>query len=406
MRAHLPYDWSSPATLAANRAGVLTAEQWKLIGRPLNWGCLLIGPTMLFACFFGLAIAAARNGALSGFLFVAVPFVIVAALLGVNCARARARNDAVSGRLVQTQGQVVWRGVRYVAEVSGRRLRPLRHYALPAPGPYDFFYLARSGLLLSAEPLRGMVLPVPGLVSGEPAHGVRAASLATAASPDDTRSTEMMGSELARLALLDALARTLHFSLQDLTANRAGRLSAVQRRKLGFDVIDTFFGTLGGVTGAIVLVLGALAAAAYSFGPPVFPGQTAVFRRLFQAKGAPFSPLLEVALALLALLLVVGGVAAFLATRPILHDVWAGHADSIEGELHAETGVIRAAKVYYYVVRTGMSEDGERTSMRFTVSPEAYRALVGGEVYRLYYLPHLHTLLSIEPLAPPALPGS
>ena len=371
MRAHLPYDWANPATLAANRAGKLTDEQRKLVGEPVRWGCLLLVSAIVIACFMGLAIAAARNGNFSGFLFVAFPLVIVVALVGVNRARGQARDDAVAGRIAQAHGQVTWDGVRYIAAVPGRRLRPLRRYATPAPGPYDFFYLARSGVLLSAEPQRGAVPSVP-------------------------------ESDLARRALVAALARTLHFNPEDLAANRAGRLSPAQRRRLGVDVVDTFFGTLGGIVGALVLVLGALAVAAYTLAPRIAPSQAAAVRELLQGQSVSLAMLLGGALALL---LVVGGAAAFLAARPVLRDAWSGRAAAIAGGVDAEAGVIRAATVYYYVVRT-KDEDGARRPMRFVVSPLAYRALVRGQPYRLYYLPHLHTLLSIEPLAPPASPGS
>ena len=380
MRAWLPYDWANPATLAANRAGKLTDEQRKLVGEPVHWRCLLLVWAIAVAGVTGLAIVAARNGNFSGFLFVAFPLVIVVALVGVNRARGQARDDAVAGRIVQAQGQVTWDGVRYVAEVSGRRLRPLRRSALPAPGPYDFYYLARSGVLLSAEPQHGAVPPVPGDASG-------------------------MGSELARRALMEALARTVRFSPEDLAANRAGRLSAGQRRRLGVAVVDTFFGTLGGVAGALVLVLGALTAATYTVAPRIAPSQAAAVEELLQGQSVSFAPLLGGALALL---LIVGGVAAFLAARPVLRDAWGGHVAAVDGEVVAESGVIRAATVYYYVVRErrGKSEDDGRKPMRFVVSPLAYRALVRGQPYCLYYLPHLHTLLSIEPLAPPVSPVS
>jgi hypothetical protein len=370
MRARLPYDWTNPATLAANQAGKLTDEQWKLVGEPVHWGCLLLASAMVIAAVTGLALAAARNGNFAGFLFVAFPLVIVVALVGVNRARGQARDDAVAGRIEQAQGQVTWDGVRYVAEVPGRRLRPLRRYAAPAPGPYDFFYLARSGVLLAAEPVRRAVPPVP-------------------------------GSDLARRELVEALARTVRFSPEDLAANRAGRLSSAQRRRLVVDTVDTFFGTLGGVAGALVLVLGGLAVAAYTLAPSNFPGQTAAVRGLLQRQPVSLSPLLGGALAVL----VVGGVAAFLAARPVFHDACDGRVVAIDGAVDAEAGVIRAATVYYYVVRT-TREDGARRPLRFVVAPLAYRALVGGKPYRLYYLPHLHTLLSIEPLASPISPVS
>ena len=388
MRAHIPYDWANAATLAANRAGKLTDEQRKLVGEPVHWGCLLLGSAMMFAGCPGLAVVAAHNGHFSDFLFVAFSFVIViaivAALVGANRVRGRARDDVVAGRIVEAQGQVVWDGVRYSARVQGRRLRPPRRRALPAPGPYNFVYLARSGVLLAAEPLRELRHPVGAALPGGASGG---------------------GSKLARQALGEALARTLRFSSDDLAANRLGRLSAAQRRKLWIDAIDTFFGTLGGVAGALALVLGGLAAATYTIAPRIFPGQTAVFSRLAQGQHMSPALLLEGALALLVPLVLIGGVAAFLAARPVVRDVRGGYAAAIDGEVDGVVGMIRAARVYYYIVRTKGAES-ERRRMRFVVSPLAYRALVGGQPYRLYYLPHLHTLLSIEPLAPPVSPAS
>src|SRR5689334_8461326 len=176
MRAHPSYDWSDPVMIAANRVGELTPEQRMSVGRPLNWGCLLLGSSVLVACFAGPALVAERNGDPSGFLYLAASLVVVPLLLAINWRSARDRREAATGHVAQAQGQVVWRGRRYVAEIAGRRLRPLRHYALPAPGPYQFFYLARAGLLLSAERLHGAVPPVPGLLSAEPAHGFREAA--------------------------------------------------------------------------------------------------------------------------------------------------------------------------------------------------------------------------------------
>ena len=88
--------------------------------------------------------------------------------------------------------------------------------------------------------------------------------------------------------------------------------------------------------------------------------------------------LLEGALALLVPLVLIGGVAAFLAARPVVRDVRGGYAAAIDGEVDGVVGMIRAARVYYYIVRTKGAESEQRR-MRFVVSPLAYRALVGGQ---------------------------
>ena len=75
-------------------------------------------------------------------------------------------------------------------------------------------------------------------------------------------------------------------------------------------------------------------------------------------------------------------------TRERWLDLLEGRALMLEGFVQAIEESSDDSSSYYYVL----------DRQRFQVSANAHKALVPGERYRLYYLPHSKKLLSIEPL--------
>jgi hypothetical protein len=61
------------------------------------------------------------------------------------------KQDLSEGRVMQGMGEVEWKGNRYRATVDGRSLQFVA--SALAPSPYQFYYLPRTGYILSAESL-------------------------------------------------------------------------------------------------------------------------------------------------------------------------------------------------------------------------------------------------------------
>ncbi len=104
--------------------------------------------------------------------------------------------DLSRGQVEQAEGRIVWMGKSYGAQIQGRRLRFIYGVKIPPPDNYGFFYLPRSGWILSID---------------QPA-------LSTRSQTD--------------LYLLDALACANGFRVESLKANRAGRLTKDQAWQL------------------------------------------------------------------------------------------------------------------------------------------------------------------------------
>jgi hypothetical protein len=155
----------------------------------------------------------------------------------------------------------------------------------------------------------------------------------------------------AQAELRHALAVANHFNLDDLPAYRQGQLGPGTFRRLRNIWLN------GWLLGALAL----LAAAVY---------------------GVPGAGLL--ALALLFVWALSGGWNALSRTR----DVLGGTVRSVDGEVRPTKKMAgRHSTNYYYTV----------SGQDFLVSQEAQRALLGGQRYRLYFLPRSQALVGIEP---------
>jgi len=166
----------------------------------------------------------------------------------------------------------------------------------------------------------------------------------------------------ASAGLLETLSKANDFALEDVQANREGWMSPRQRARVVRGTIGAFFFL------SLILVGGIVVAVLASVGG--------------------FSPLLLVSLSL------VGTALLFLlpltSARRQLRDGRVAMMDGVvvhemKRESDSDGGNTTS---YYYVIN----------QQKFSVTGAAYNALVPGLHYRIYYLPHMHKLVSIEPL--------
>lgn len=203
------------ASIAANRAGQITARQWarlqpipeSRLGMIFGWviaGVVLV-PLMIFLLWMAWHAFQSYPGEGVGIL-VGAWLAVLAIMTGVGLTaffnpvsrQRRLLRELRAGYVAQEEGQVVFERSGYVARANGRVLCNSTggtEVNLP-PGWYRFYFLPGSGRLLSAEALSPLAA---GQMQGE---------------------------------VLDALARALRFDLNDLAQNRAGQLSARQRLRL------------------------------------------------------------------------------------------------------------------------------------------------------------------------------
>jgi hypothetical protein len=187
------------AGLAANRQGMMTQAQRSSISIMLALeGCLVLG-VGLVGLILGRIVWVWRQ-VLPWQISVTLAVLAALLLLGISVWRlARLLSswlDLSAGQVEQAEGQIIWMGKSYGAQIQGRRLRFIYGIRIPPPDDYSFFYLPRSGWILSIDRL----------------------ALSTGARTD--------------LYLLDALAHAINFSVESLKANRAGRLTKDQAWQL------------------------------------------------------------------------------------------------------------------------------------------------------------------------------
>jgi hypothetical protein len=156
-----------------------------------------------------------------------------------------------------------------------------------------------------------------------------------------------------KAGLREALSRANNFRMDELDTNRQGGLSARQR-----------FRVMRGLAFLLVILVALVVGAAWQF--PLL------------LRYSPWGFL-------------IGGLILFgllVATYQRWLDLLEGRAAMLEGFVQATEHSSEDSNTYYY----------ELDKERFTVTSAAYRALIPGERYRLYYLPHSKKLLSIEPV--------
>jgi hypothetical protein len=170
--------------------------------------------------------------------------------------------------------------------------------------------------------------------------------------------------------LAAALANALDFRLEDLDANRSGRLARRQRLTLFL-----LYGALAGLT------LG-------------FPAGYLVW--LLGQPGVPRTELWTVFLCVMLPLFALGALVLW-NVRPVLSDLLAGAVAQQVGQAQKAviTRTLRGRADTRYTVQ--FSADGPETQT-FDIPRAAFDALQPGRVYRAYYLPASGKLISIEPI--------
>ena len=199
-----------PAGLAANRRGKTTPEQQAVFraatrasgcgALALLGGALFVGvPSLCLLSPLVVPMEPAPHVPTGGQLLAAFLVLVAAGALWLSSRYWRRlqalRREIAGGAVVHATGRVVWRDVRYAAEIPGRSLRVYGQMDL-VPGEYTFYFLADSGYLLSAEP---------------------------AGAPDTAA---------GHAQLLAALAAAHRFTPADLPENRSRRMAQGQRAGL------------------------------------------------------------------------------------------------------------------------------------------------------------------------------
>lgn len=253
-------------------------------------------PILTFIAFTAiLAIAGyytVQSGGDTGAIWV--PALTMAVLFGLLLIPAiysltlsvRIRRELAENRVEMADGQVVWKRGRLVAEIPGRRLRPIFSDTLNLlPGAYHFYYLSETGGLLSAEAL-GMA--------------------------DRSKSEH---------ELLDILAKSFHFDPAWLALNHEGKLAVSQARRLSRSSLLYFVGV------AFVCIF------AWGFTQPMLAN--------LQDPGSLIFPGL-----ILLGILAIGLRVAWNGIKVIL-DAIAGRVLSKEGPVHKSVQTGRATTYYY-----------------------------------------------------------
>jgi hypothetical protein len=380
---------TNPASVAANRAGVLSDEQRRALDRrgarlPVAAVIvvLMIGVGFILPLLIGLGIIGAGPDnqinpicaapvALIGLGVLSLVFVIPAYTRRWS---SHIREDLAAGRVEQDEGEVTFTPRGYQAFLAPRaslttpvigpieRPFPPRVVQLP-PGRYRFYYLPRSRTLLSAEPLIpaqedpdfAPAPPAPDPLAGLPGYVPTTQAVPHAAW---AAAAPARGEGLA--ALQAALAEGSRFTMEELAANREGRLTGRQTwRLLALLPVLVPFGMLFVAVGVGML-------------------RTWTFQGFPQAFGIAF-----------ALAFLIGGLMPLLLGLRRLLDALARRVVSVDGVVKAELDSSGDSSTYSY--RVG--------KMKFQVRPRAYPALVSGMAYRIYYTPLSRTLVSIEPLS-------
>ena len=318
---------------AANQRDQMTPEQQRRVTAAINAQAApgVVGAVCFAALFVVIMWAGSRSysshmGPRDYLLFGGLTVVSLLVMAAFLLRRYRALLEVRAGKLQRASGHIVWQAGAYRAQVPGHMLN-LSAFNLGA-GTYEFSFLPRSGRVISAE-----------LVARD----------SPAQAQDELR---------------HILAVTNHFNVDDLPANREGRLGRSGSRRL----------RSAWAPAAWMLLFAFLA--------------LVVFVYLVNADvSKDMAPILFVA----ALFLILGALAGALGALSPTLDVLGGKVNSAEGvvqKIERRTYGRTANTFYYY--RLG--------NQSWTVTPEAYRALIAGPTYRVYFLPRSKRMVGIEPL--------
>jgi hypothetical protein len=173
--------------------------------------------------------------------------------------------------------------------------------------------------------------------------------------------------------LVDVLARTNRFRVEDLAENRQGRLTSAQKFRLWRRILQPVV-----IFALILLIFVALFVALVSVDENGY-----YLRAVLRESGWR--------IVLILLVLPVLALTFLWRSSKLILDLRDGSVASAEGHVAKVFSMYYRASAMFYVI------DG----MRFKVSHQAYNALVEHTTYRIFYTPRSKFLVSIEPTAPP-----
>ncbi|MCC7359874.1 MAG: hypothetical protein IT317_10375 [Anaerolineales bacterium] len=292
---------TNPDDVAANRSGTLTDGQRRKASQ-VNWGAgavaLLVGALIGGGLVVPFFIMFQEQNEPLALIIPALILLVVGVPVGLvilqNIVRlALTRQDLAAGEVQTADGQVAWRRRRYAAEWPGRPFWTNNSVSGLAPGPYRFYYLPRSGYVLSAEKLGGLTLAA-GMMGGGETPGL----------------TEVLG-------------RVIGFGAGDLEANRDGRLGGGQAARM--------VAAAAGLGVLALVILGFCAFAAFNM--TTENGGLSAIPLLFIGAIGLFGPLL------------VGW-----AALKIVLDLLGGRVQVIEGQVQRTYSSSGKSTTYYYQV--------------------------------------------------------
>lgn len=268
----------------------------------------------------------------------------------VLASMSRAAGELAAGRIETATGQVVWNGKTHV--VKSPRPKPLHlpalfGVALP-PGEYRFYVLPESGWILSAE------------------------SPAAPAAEEPERSVPLASASPAAPVPAAVPAEALGMTAETLAANRDGRLTGGQRRRLLRAALGNLW--LVALTAFIIWFVSAVGLLMAQKGTAAWSWSAWAFAAMF---GCAFL-----------LIPLYTGLRALVTALARLADVLGAQVLSVDGNVGRAMSFNKQDR-YRYVV------DGRW----FSVTRAAFEALPAGQAFRVYYARFSKTLLGMEPLA-------
>jgi len=160
------YDLTHAADVAANQRGEISPRQrlaFDEVARVANRPALIM--ITVIAILFALPIVLlwqTPSPIGDKFSVTVVVMAIVAAIIIVPFLRERAhsikhRQEILNGQIEQAIGEVRWQFSRAIARTADRQLRSIYGPLTLPPGKYRFYYLPKSGGILSAERIANVV---------------------------------------------------------------------------------------------------------------------------------------------------------------------------------------------------------------------------------------------------------
>jgi hypothetical protein len=162
------YDLTQAADVAANARGEISARQraaFNEVARAAKRPALImIGLIMvLFACpilqTWQSPDTLTNKIGITAMAIIVISLIILVPFLRERSRAIKFRQELQAGIIVQTEGEIRWQWGRAVALTlrADRELQSIYGPLTLPPGQYRFYYLAKSGGMLSAEKMANVV---------------------------------------------------------------------------------------------------------------------------------------------------------------------------------------------------------------------------------------------------------